>query len=397
LLLEQMRGLEQRGHKVVCFTPIYEPKVCYPDWIGQFKIRTLVPQWLTWFPDGLIIQMLTSSWLIIFQFWRFFKFDVLVGIGQPGAWMAFCLSRILGKPYLVWMNQPTRFLYPRKIDHKEGLRISDKKSLSTTIINILKPLISYLDKISVSRADVLMCNSRIIARWLSRIYKRKVVQNYPGANLGFPKKDFTWQDYKKRLKGESRVKTKIIKKPFLLVSNRHFPQKRFEYAIGIMPFLIDKIPGLNLVITGGENNYTKSLKTLVYQLGLRQRVVFTGSVAEKELSRLYQQTVVYLYTAPQEDFGMGIVEAMAHGIPVVAWENAGPGEIVINGQTGFLIKPYDLVDFGKKALELLTNKKLNKKMGQAGFSRVEEKFTWKRHIDMLELKINRCKEKCSLS
>lgn len=383
LVLEQMKGLEQKGHKAVCFTPIYIKDKCYPDWIDKFKIKVLVPQWLNWFSDGLVIEMLTASWLIIFQFWRFFKFDVFVGIGQPGAWMAFCAAKILRKSYLVWMNQPTRFLYPRQIDIKNGLRISDKRKIGTRLIRALRPLISLLDNISVCQADILMCNSKLIAGWLKRVYKKEVVQNYPGGGLSFPTAGFDKRNYEQRFKGVLRIKNKVIEKPFLLVTNRHFPQKKFEYAISIMPFLIEEIPGLNLVITGRENRHTKQLKVLAYQLGLEKKVIFTGSVKEKDLKRLYCQAVVYLYPSPQEDYGMGVVEAMSAGTPVVAWNEAGPKETIVNGKTGYLVEPYNLKEMADKTKKIIKSLDLMKKLGNNGRKRAR-KFSYSQHVDKLE-------------
>jgi len=383
LVFEQMRGLEKKGNQAVCFVPILIKDRCYPYWINKFKIKVFVPQWLNCFNSGMLLQMMVSSWLAPLQFWRFFKFDAFMGIGQPGVWIAFCLSKILNKPYLAWMNQPTRFLYPRKIDLENGLRISDKKSIASRTIKILRPLVSVLDKASVCSADALMCNSKLVANWLEKIYQKKVIQNYPGGELGAKIK----KQGQKRFQGRLRIKGKMINKPFLLVTNRHFPQKKFEYSIRLMPFLRKKIPDLNLVITGRENYHTRQLKTLIYQLDLEKKVIFTGFLEERDLKKLYSQAGVYLYVAPQEDFGMGIVEAMFEKAPVVAWDEAGPKETVVNGRTGYLIKPYDLDDFGKKVLRLLTNKSLNKKMGQAGFKRAREKFTWQRHIDILEEKL----------
>lgn len=385
LVLEQMRGLEKKGHETACFAPILIKDKCYSYWINKFKIKALVPQWLNWFSGGMLIQMMTASWLTAFQFWRFFKFDVFVGIGQPGVWMAFCLSRILNKPYLAWMNQPTRFLYPRKIDIENGLRISAKKSIASRTIRILRPLVSVLDQISVAKADVLICNSKLVANWLKKVYQKKVIQNYPGGELNAKIKEQS----QKRFQGKLRIKRKLINKPFLLVTNRHFPQKKFEYSIRLMPFLVQKIPDLNLVITGRENHHTEQLKILTYQLGLEKKVIFTGFVKEKDLKKLYSQTGVYLYVAPQEDYGMGVVEAMFTGTPVVAWDEAGPKETIVNNKTGYLIRPYDLDDFRKKVLSLLINKKLNKKMGQAGLKRAKKKFTWERHIDILEREIKK--------
>jgi len=383
LVLKQMAGLEKRGHQTVCFTPILQKGNCYPDWINQAKIKILVPQWLNRSGNGLVIQMLMASWLIIFQFWRFFQFDVFVGVAQPGAWMAFCLAKILGKPYLVWLNQPTRFLHPRRVDREVGVRVSDRVGIVIKFLRYLKPVISFFDKKSIQSAPFLMANSQQTASLVEKFYHRKAIVNYPGAEFNFPQNKFRKKDYWRRLKGGLIIKRKKVARPFLLITNRHFPQKKFEYAIKVMPFLNQQTAGLNLVITGRQSYYTKFLKKLVYRLGLEKRVIFTGSVGEKDLRRLYQQAAVYLYTAPEEDFGMGIVEAMSAGTPVVAWDEGGPQETVVNGWTGYLVQPYNLEKFAQKIRRILIRPALMKKMGLQGRERAKQ-FSQQKHLDILE-------------
>jgi glycosyltransferase involved in cell wall biosynthesis len=101
---------------------------------------------------------------------------------------------------------------------------------------------------------------------------------------------------------------------------------------------------------------------------------------------------VYLYSPPNEDFGMGPVEAMAHGTPVVVWDDgAGPSETVIDQKTGFKARPYDLDDFAKKTLKILSEKKIRQDMGTYARKHVEEKFSWSRHMEVVENILYRCK------
>lgn len=383
LLLEQMKGLEKKGHQTVCFTPVLKKKCCYPDWIEKFKIKTLAPQWFNWSSDGMVVQMLISGWLAIFQFWRFIKYDCFIGVGQPGAWIAFCLSGILNKPYLVWMNQPTRFLYPRLIDRKNGLRIDHKIGLLSRLLYLFKPIIFYLDMISVRKADLIMANSITICRWLERVYKKGVILNYPGGSYGKNSEKKRLKSYSQRSAGSLRIKNRFIKKPFILVTNRHFPQKKFEFAIGLMPFLNNRFPELKLVITGRKNQYTKRLEAMVSQLGLQEKVIFTDWVNEVDLKKLYSRALVYLYVGPEEDYGMGIIEAMSLGAPVVAWNEAGPKETIVNNKTGFLIKPYDLEKMKQKTGRIISDRNLFSRLSRQAAIRAGE-FSYQNHIDKLE-------------
>ena len=68
---------------------------------------------------------------------------------------------------------------------------------------------------------------------------------------------------------------------------------------------------------------------------MRDQIYFVDLVNESDLSRLYKAAVLYVYPSPEEDFGMGIVEAMAAGTPMIAWNNGGPTGTVKDGQTGY--------------------------------------------------------------
>jgi len=81
---------------------------------------------------------------------------------------------------------------------------------------------------------------------------------------------------------------------------------------------------------------------------------------------------------------MGIVEAMAAGTSVVAWKNGGPTVTVRNGQTGYLVEPYDTDRFAQRILDLATNPSLAERLGRAGHRRVKELFSYERHIRVLE-------------
>jgi len=199
--------------------------------------------------------------------------------------------------------------------------------------------------------------------------------------------------HKNRWQGRLRVNGFLIRKPFILLTNRHVPQKKFEYAISAMTAILKEIPQTSLVITGEENEYTEFLKFLTKRLGLEEKIIFLGFVKEKDLERLYCQAAVYVYPAPQEDFGMGIVEAMAAGTPVVAWNFAGPTDTVVNGKTGFLAKPYDILDYADKIIKLLKNPSVVNKMGLAGWQRAKEKFSYQKRLDILEGELLRAVKK----
>jgi glycosyltransferase involved in cell wall biosynthesis len=378
LVLEEMKGLKQRGHEVVCFAPVLDRQTCFPDLIKEFDIRPLFPQLPKWFPDREALQVLASCVLFPLLTARFLGFDVIMATCQPGVWFGWLTKKILGKPYLVHLNQPARHLYPRKVDLEDGIKAADGPTLHRPLLTLAKPLVSWLDKKSIKEADFILVNGMFTGKKIKRIYQREVI-NCPAGSF-IPPKVFS----KNRWQGSLKIGKKKIKKPYILLTNRHFAQKRFEYALFCLPQVLEKVPGVSLAITGKETSYTKYLKILTRRLGIEEKVLFLGLVSEKDLVKLYQEAAIYVYTSPEEDFGLGVVEAMATGTPVVAFRSGGPIITVKNGETGFLAKPFEIEDFSQKIIKVLKNKQLAKSMGREGQKKVKEKFTFKKHCQILE-------------
>jgi glycosyltransferase involved in cell wall biosynthesis len=79
-----------------------------------------------------------------------------------------------------------------------------------------------------------------------------------------------------------------------------------------------------------------------------------------------------------------VIEAMAWGIPVVAWNYAGTTVTVSDGESGYLAEPYKVKSYAEGILRLLTNPRLRARMGKAARERVEKLFSWERHVSILE-------------
>jgi glycosyltransferase involved in cell wall biosynthesis len=180
-----------------------------------------------------------------------------------------------------------------------------------------------------------------------------------------------------------------VRKPFVLLTNRHYPQKRFDVAIAALrrPELAER--GVELVITGQETAYTGQLRALVTKMGLADRVRFVGLASESDLATLYRAAACYVYPSPEEDYGMGVVEAMAAATPVVAWNAAGPTGTVVDGITGWLVPPGDEVAFAARVAQLVTDPIRARQMGEAAQDHARKHFTMQRHYEGLEEALTR--------
>jgi len=382
LVLEEIRGLRALGHEVDCYAPYVDRQGCYPDVQEMAEILPLLPPPPSWLPMKDPLWVLLSCLLIPFMAPRFRSYDVLFGANQPGPWFAFVVGSLLKKPYVVYLAQAIRLLHPRQVDLEDGIRIreGDHRFLMALKATAGR-LIDWADRLSVRRSSLVLTNGLHVSRWIKEVYG---VDNYscPAGCHPLPEKEL---DYPSRRTGMVRLGELRIRKPFILLTNRHAPQKRFEYALWALKAIIRNEPDLRLVITGQETEYTDQLRYLAQGLGLEKNLLFVGLVRESELAVLYRQAAVYVYPSPEEDFGMGLVEAMGSGTPVVAWNNGGPSAIVADRESGYLVEPYDVDTFAQRMFNLVENPSLAEKMGRAAHRRAQEMFSCDRHNQFLEL------------
>lgn len=367
--------LKKRGHEVSCFAPAVRPDACYPELIKEIDLKGVIPRVRMKLPLRDFLSLSASSILAPIVSRKFRGFDAILCHGQPATWIGYQIASSIGKRYFCYLHQPARFLYPRQIDLKVGWRTKKDFALLNDLVKLGKPFATAFDHISVVSAARVLVNSEWIRSQVRRIYGIPATVCPPGV------------DTEKFVPTEKKAGVMVdglkIKAPFILSTNRHYPQKGIEYAIEMMPTILRECD-VNLVLTGDFTNYTPRLMQLAKSLGVGHRVVFTNRVSEKSLIELYQNASVYAFTAPCEDFGLGPVEAMACGTPAVVWDYAGPTETVVDGATGYRAKPYQIGDLAEKVTCLLNDANLNRRMGENAVKHVRKKYSWNNHIDILE-------------
>jgi L-malate glycosyltransferase len=109
---------------------------------------------------------------------------------------------------------------------------------------------------------------------------------------------------------------------------------------------------------------------------LGDRVVFHGSVARPQ-EALAQMDVLWM-PSQVEGFGLVVIEAMASGVPVIAFGAGGVAEIVEQGETGLLVphftKPH--LEFGRLLKRLRDEPDLRRRLIENGLKTVRERYTW---------------------
>lgn len=126
----------------------------------------------------------------------------------------------------------------------------------------------------------------------------------------------------------------------------------------------------------GDGPQMAALKSLAHELGIGERVTFLGWQSQEELADGYHQANLFLFPSRHEGMPNAVLEAMASGLPVVATRIAGSEELVVDGETGMLVSPEDVVSLRDGLRALLVDADKCERMGHASRLRVEREYSW---------------------
>jgi len=159
------------------------------------------------------------------------------------------------------------------------------------------------------------------------------------------------------------------------------PWKGQDRFLRAMAQVAREVPEARFLVVGGavfgvDDDYPRQLRRLAADLGLTDRVIFTGHL--EDVRPALAAMDVFVHAGDPEPFGLVNLEVMAMGKPVVAFAHGALSEIVINGETGVLVPPGDESTLAEAVLWLLRNPERRGTMGNAGRLRVTKHFTAER-------------------
>lgn len=128
--------------------------------------------------------------------------------------------------------------------------------------------------------------------------------------------------------------------------------KRFDLTIKAFARKFRENPNVQLKIIG-DGNLRKMLQEMTKQLGIEDKVTFTGRISRKQVISTLQESKVFVLPSDFETFGVVYIEAMACGLPVIGTKNGGAQEIITEN-CGKLIERDDLNELSE-AMENIYN------------------------------------------
>jgi len=154
---------------------------------------------------------------------------------------------------------------------------------------------------------------------------------------------------------------------------RLVPQKALHVLIaGFAAFLRKEAGGIDArLMLIGRGPLENDLKDQVREAGLENEVIFAGF--REDIPLAMKSFDVFALTSNYEGFGQVLVEAMSAEVPVIASRVSSIPEIVVDGETGYVFEPGDVVALSER-FAALRSPEIRKKLGTAGLLRIQKEF-----------------------
>jgi glycosyltransferase involved in cell wall biosynthesis len=159
---------------------------------------------------------------------------------------------------------------------------------------------------------------------------------------------------------------------------------KLRYYKGVDDLLqaLAAVPMASLTVVG-DGPMRDEWEALAQQLGLADRVIFTGEVTDDELPTRYADADLFVLpaNARAEAFGTVLLEAMAAGLPCITTEvGTGTSWVVQHGVTGLVVPPRNPEALAEAIRQLLTDSDVRWRMGQQGQQRAQQEFSQQKMI-----------------
>ncbi len=159
--------------------------------------------------------------------------------------------------------------------------------------------------------------------------------------------------------------------PWVVSVGRLEPAKGHADLLQAFRQVVDRLPQARLAIVG-RGELESDLRALCATLGLQERVQFLGF--RQDLLDLLGACDVFALASLYEGQGVATMEAMAMSRPTVCTGVGGVTDVVVEGETGFMVPARDPDHLARRLLELLGDPEKAQRMGLAGRRRAEEHF-----------------------
>jgi glycosyltransferase involved in cell wall biosynthesis len=291
------------------YTTVFLPNYAGPhrERIEKWNIKTSILQYLPF--KAKLVSLFRFVAPIIFYFTDLSKYDVVI-TSNAGTYTSPNFVKVGKKTlFVAYYHTPPRYLYGYPVANDWTNNWFRRTLL--VLGQIPMHFLRILDFKSAQLPNYLLTNSNEVKSRVSKFYRRDSKVVYPPVEI-------------------PNISSNITKENYYLIGGRVSRHKGHDIAIKAFTKL-----GLPLKVFGGT---FASYGLDQFKKDAGKNVEFLGEVTEAEKWELMKKAKAFIFPSEQEDFGIIPVEAMAAGTPVIALNQGGVKETVVDGKTGLFFE-----------------------------------------------------------
>jgi L-malate glycosyltransferase len=248
-------------------------------------------------------------------------------------------------------------------------RISGIKKIITTVHSDKK--FNAFEKFGLRRNNITIACGKIVAHKISRFLYDRNVKILSNA-IGEPHKS-------QAVLFESYYKSNNT---VLLAVGSLNAHKGYDVLINAIS-LVRKSYSKFILLVAGEGRERRKIEILIEELQLSAHVKLLGIV--DDIHSLLPCADIFINSSKREGLPMTLIEAMAHGIPIVATDVGGNSEVVIENETGFLINSNDPRSLADAILKLIKDDTLRRDLGGGARTLFQRQYRIDTHCHALSI------------
>ncbi len=170
--------------------------------------------------------------------------------------------------------------------------------------------------------------------------------------------------------------------------------QKFIFTGSLEPIkgIFDAIAALGIVYQQGYADWAlkiagwgdeSAVRAAARQRGIESKITFTGPLERSSLAAELARADLAILPSHTETFGLSIAEAQACGLPVVSYRTGAIPEVVADGDSALLVKPFDQRQLANCISRLVDEPDFAREMGQKGQKRIRERFLWGRTVCLM--------------
>jgi glycosyltransferase involved in cell wall biosynthesis len=273
----------------------------------------------------------------------------LVHVHVPHAFLPTGMTQIVSTFHVVWAE------YSEALQHQQPISLFDLQ-----FAGMNRRLMTAEKNLALSSKAVIAVSNSVKHELVSRYNvdpdKVRVIHNGVNVNESRP----------------SRERRNIF-----LYIGRQTAHKGLRYLLEAFAKFVGNHRRYTLLLVGErlEGGVDPSLVNLAKELGILERVKFTGRVPQREAWKILGMAKCLVLPSLAEAFGMTVLEAMASETPVIATRVGGIPEVVRNGRNGLLVPAADPDALSESMESIASDARLRRRLTKEGM-RTCRRFTW---------------------